>query len=947
MNIFKRRISLILSAVILATAILPIIVVNAASTIDYSIKMEGKTVTAGKTYNVEGGEEIIFSADVDGGSITMIAYQLGKNAETKYANNKDKIGLIVPEGKVGTTDTISLYVVGADADGNRVDSGWKQFGIKYVAPVDTTNSDEIEYNLILNHKTISFDKTYEVEGGEEIIFETSIDGGSITMIGYQLGKNAETKYANYRERIGLVVPDGKVGTTDTIYLYVVAEDANGNRIDSGWKTFKVKYVEPVEPEVTMTIKLGTKTLNHRDVIEVEGGEVIKVNAKSSTTGIEKIGYYYATEDGKSTDIVSTFDKESIEITLPKEAPGTVKFLFIEAVAKNDEGDPNTVTKTGWKQIQLEYPEEEVTEPAAKDITVAHAGKTLVENSTTTANPNESLKITATPADKVVRLYFKWDNDAWSTVPNTSSYSTRIPDFEPGSTHTLYVKAEYEDGTMLAQKKYIFKIPAEASSITMNVKLDSSTITPGKTYEVVGGEQVVVNASVKNTEVDYIKYYFGNDDAEKVNKATAKFEVPNKKAGTTLKMYIEAVAEDGSTTGVKVYTLKFVDAKDGELNIEPWMEENDEIAELSINLRNDSEEEEKANKNIYALEETVTYFVDYKNGTGEDIDSKVTIVFDIPLNYDVIDADEGDVDEDEDTITWVFEDGLEEDEAGTKVVKLKYTGFTKSKYEYERIYPTAGIFKGKKEMDRSTVINLIIEEYDMEIDELHEPYMFGDEETPTFRPDDTITRAEGALVLARIYGLNYKSEKVTDVFSDLDETYLEAQKAIVAASKAGLINGYTNGKFKPNESMTRAEFIKILACMVEETAADEDIEGLEIKDVENNIKVYADSTRYYIVDGKKIYSHWALEEVTLLARLNMLPVTADEPEIELDEEISRAEVAQLVNFYLLRAPASVNSKTKSGFDDVTKKHDLFADIIEATRDDHTFSMNEDDGTENAE
>ena len=31
-------------------------------------------------------------------------------------------------------------------------------------------------------------------------------------------------------------------------------------------------------------------------------------------------------------------------------------------------------------------------------------------------------------------------------------------------------------------------------------------------------------------------------------------------------------------------------------------------------------------------------------------------------------------------------------------------------------------------------------------------------------------------------------------------------------------------------MTRAEFIKILASMVEETAADEDIEGLEIKDV---------------------------------------------------------------------------------------------------------------------
>lgn len=842
MNIFKRRISLILSVIMLATAILPIMVVNAADAVSYEVTIAGKSVSFGNTYEVEGGEKLVFEASSQVAEIQTSSYKFG-DGQT-YDVNDDRVVATVPENEAGTRVKVWVKSSGFDENNEVVTAGWKSFYLKYVEPAKDEEDDE----------------------------------------------------------------------------------------------------EETECQVDMTIKLGTKTLKHMSIIEVEGGEVIKVTAESSQAPIERIGYRYHKNGvlGKTIDIY----EDSIEIVLPTENPGTEMFLFIEAVAENDNAKPNTITKTGWIQIKLIYPEEPV-KPSTKDITVAHAGKTLAENSTTTANPNESLKITATPADDVVKLYFKWDNDDWSTVANTASYSTRVPNFEAGSTHTLYVKAQYEDGTMLAQKKYIFKIPAEASSITMNVKLDSSTITAGKTYEVVGGEQVVVNASVKNTEVDYIKYYFGSDDAEKVNKATAKFEVPNKKAGTTLKMYIEAVAEDGSTTGVKVYNLKFVDAKDGELNIEPWMEENDEITELAINLRNDSEEEDKANKNIYALEETVTYFVDYKNGTGEDIDSKVTIVFDIPLNYDVIDADEGDVDEDEDTITWVFENGLEEDEAGTKVVKLKYTGFTKSKYDYERIYPTAAILKGKKEMDRSTVINLIVEEYDMEIDELHEPYMYGDEGANTFRPDDTITRAEGALVLARIYGLNYKSEKVTDVFTDLDETYLEAQKAIVAASKAGLINGYTNGKFKPNESMTRAEFIKILACMIEETAEEEEIEGLEVKDVENNIKVYADSTRYYIVDGKKIYSHWALEEVTLLARLNMLPVTADEPEIELDEEISRAEVAQLVNFYLLRAPASVNSKTKSGFEDVSKKHDLFADIIEATRDAHTFSMNEDDGTENAE
>lgn len=844
MNIFKKRISLILSIVMLATAILPIVVVNAASTVNYDLTLDGKAISFGSTYEVEGGEKVVFEASAtEGGRITTMSYQIDKGTTNPSAGSK----------------------------------------------------------------------------------------------------------------LTITIPTGEVGTTKTIYLNAGGKDVDGNVIQLGWKNFKVKYVEPeveedTTPQVSMTIKMGSKTLGEGSKVEVEGGEKITVSAVSTKAPIERIGYYFyanGKKEGSTTDIY----EDNITITVPTGAAGSKRYLYIEAVAENDNGEPNTITKTGWVEITLNYKEEEeppVEVPSEKDITVAYEGKTLAENSKTEVNPGESLKITATPADEVVKLYYKWDSEDWAPLAYTSNYSTRVPThFEPGSTHALYVKADYEDGTKLEQQKYIFVIPEEASDITMNVKLDSKTLKPGFSTQVKGGEEVIVVAEVTGSEVDYITYQFGTDDKEKVNKSKATFEVPDKKAGTTLKLYVEAVAEDGSTTGTKTYTLKFVDVIDGELDIEPWMEENDEITELTINLRNDSEEEEKANKNIYALEEVVTYFIDYKNGTGDDITSKVTIEFEIPLDFDVVDADGGDVDEDDRIITWEFEDGLEEDEAGTLVVKLKYTDFTKSKYDNETIYPSVAILKGKKEMDRSAVVNLIIEEYDMEIEETHEPYMFGDEETPTFRPDDTITRAEGALVLARIYGLNYKSTQVTNVFSDLDETYLEAQKAIVAASKAGLINGYTNGTFKPNNSMTRAEFIKILACMVESNAEDEEIEGLEIKDVENNIKVYADSTRYYIVDGKKIYSHWALEEITLLARLNMLPVTEDEPELELDEEITRAEVAQLVNSYLLRAPASVTSKTKSGFDDVSKKHDLFADIIEATRDDHTFSMNEDDGTENAE
>ncbi len=700
----------------------------------------------------------------------------------------------------------------------------------------------------------------------------------------------------------------------------------------------IKFIiEESESQVTMSVKLDGTTMNQGKEYEVNGGEKIVVTAESTQADIAFIGYYYDSEE------ITDVNGDTLTITVPTGTPGTKKTLYIEAVASNDDGTPNVITKTGWIEYYLVYPVEEEED---RVINVKYDGEILEEGSRTEANLSDPLTIVAAPEDMVEVIYFKWDNDSWQKATGVSTYSTRIPtDFEPGTTHKLYVKAEYEDGTESDQKVYIFEIPETAAEITVNVKINSKTAVAGRTYEVEGGEEVVVRATATGVGVDYIKYKFGSDDYEQEYDDSVSFDVPEKREGSTLKLYVEAVAKDGTTTGTKVYNLEFTgEESTGELDIEPWMEENDELDELAINLRNDSLEDEKANKNIYALDETITYYIDYKNGTGKDIDSEVSIELELPLDFEIVDDDNGEVDEDDRILRWIFAEGLQEDEAGTLVVKVKYTDFSKSKYDSERVYPSAAIYRGSKERDRSTVINFIIEEYDMEIDELHEPYMYGDANGDTFRPDDTITRAEGALVLARIYGLNYENTRITDVFSDLDETYPEAQRAIIAATKAGLIGGYTDGTYRPNNVMTKAEFMKILACMVEEDAEAEDIVGLEIKPIENNIKAYADSTRYYIVDGERVYTHWAIEEVTLLARLNMTPLSEDEEEIDLDEEITRAEVAQLVNFYLLRAPADVTSKTKSGFDDVSYRHDLFADIIEATREAHTFSMNEEDGTE---
>lgn len=1035
MSKFKRRISLMLSVMMLSLTILPLFVVNAADEISYTVKLNGSAMSTSKTYEVEAGDTIVFTASSSTVDVGLVGYYFDSNTSNIKSSNSNKITITVPDGEAGSTRKLRVAASGYDANYKEVQGAWTTYTLKYAEEVVSVDNKDLV--LKYGSKTLTKDTTTTVEPESSLVFSAKPSDEVVSLF-YAWGTE---DYREAKSSSATIKVPSTFAAGSSHNLYIVAKYSDGEYSDR--EKYIIKIAQATS-DVEMVVKMDGVTMKSGNTYNVVGGEKIVATA-SCLQGVAFIGYYYS----DNSKIVDEYDN-SITITVPQKADGTKITLYIEAVATDDDGEDNPV-KTGWVPFVLKYPDPDP-EIANKDVSLKYGSKTLavdstteakvgefltvsatpsaevvelyyawgteawrvfykatgsievpetlevgksynlyitakysdgkyadreryiikiVEdevvvtgkamnvsyenkvlavNSTTTVNPGESIKLTATPSANVTKLYFKWDNDSWAVVNGVSSYSTRIPTtFAAGSTHTLYVKALYDDGKELAQQKYIFKIPVSAADITMNVKVDSRTMTAGKTYEVEGGEEIVVTASVTNTTVDYIRYKFDNGSYQYTYAKTARFDVPVKDVDTTLKLYVEATSIEGQTTGVKTYNLRFVETADGTLDIEPWMEENDELVELAVNLRNDSEEEDKANKNIYELNETITYFVDYKNGTGDDIDTEVGLVLELPLAFTVVDADGGKVDTKKKTITWEFPNGLEEDESGTKVVKVKYTAFTKSKYDAETVYPSAIITKGSKakEQDRSTVINLIVVGYAEEIDIEHEPYMFGDEHENTFRPDDSISRAEGALVLARIYGLNYKSTKVTNVFSDLGDTYVEAQKAIIAATKAGLISGYTDGTFRPNEKMTRAEFMKILACMVEKQAAEDEIEGLEIKDLENSIKVYDDSTRYYIVDGKKIYSHWALEEVTLLARLNMTPLSEENDEIELDEEITRAEVAQLVNFYLLRAPAHVTSKTKSGFDDVSKKHDLFADIIEATRDAHTFSMEEEDGTETAE
>ena len=102
-------------------------------------------------------------------------------------------------------------------------------------------------------------------------------------------------------------------------------------------------------QVKMTVEMNGKILSAGKTYKVKSGDEIHVSAFSTEAEIERIGYY----SNMNIDIRDTYDND-ITILLPEYKKGTKVQLFIEAIATNDDGSANTVTKTGWKKYILEY-----------------------------------------------------------------------------------------------------------------------------------------------------------------------------------------------------------------------------------------------------------------------------------------------------------------------------------------------------------------------------------------------------------------------------------------------------------------------------------------------------------------------------------------------------------------------------------------------------------------
>lgn len=101
----------------------------------------------------------------------------------------------------------------------------------------------------------------------------------------------------------------------------------------------------------------------------------------------------------------------------------------------------------------------------------------------------------------------------------------------------------------------------------------------------------------------------------------------------------------------------------------------------------------------------------------------------------------------------------------------------------------------------------------------------------YAPKKDVTRAELAVILVRIgkmRGLVSKNEDI--IFSDIEKGKWYTED-VIAASKFGLVKGYTDKSFKPNKKVSRAEAVTMINRMLERDPH----EVLEFKNIKSPFK----------------------------------------------------------------------------------------------------------------
>lgn len=124
------------------------------------------------------------------------------------------------------------------------------------------------------------------------------------------------------------------------------------------------------------------------------------------------------------------------------------------------------------------------------------------------------------------------------------------------------------------------------------------------------------------------------------------------------------------------------------------------------------------------------------------------------------------------------------------------------------------------------------------------YMNGYGGTTTFGPNDALTRGQVAVVLFNMSGASIPQDETNahystvsgwnTGFSDVDGKQYYGQ-AIYWAKKTGVVNGYADGSFRPDQTITREQFAGMLANYAKLVNRDEQVGSVDVSEALKGFK----------------------------------------------------------------------------------------------------------------
>ncbi len=197
---------------------------------------------------------------------------------------------------------------------------------------------------------------------------------------------------------------------------------------------------------------------------------------------------------------------------------------------------------------------------------------------------------------------------------------------------------------------------------------------------------------------------------------------------------------------------------------------------------------------------------------------------------------------------------------------------------------------------------------------HILYLYGYEDG-SVRPRNSITRAETSAIIYRL--LVDKGVATTNIFKDVDADAWYSNEVNYLV-ELGILNGYEDGTFKPNEPITRAEFATILARLEE-----------------------LNLSKPHSFDDVSV-NHWANDYI-VSATNNGWIYGYEDGSFRPENNITRSEAVAMVNRMLNRYPDEQTLETlENPFFDLDEEYWAYGDIIEASIR-HSYHR-EDDGEE---